>query len=120
METILEPTSSLSSSSPSYFKISLTSSSMLSIIGLFLLLIQISAPITLFGLIIFLIGLIQVIVDLGWISMTKINLNLDSWRDAYPIVARKRNMKIFLVPVLFDITFVVLALGLFTFYGLKL
>lgn len=116
MVTLLES----KSSKMNYFLISLSSSSILSIAGLILLLFQITTPITLFGLVIFLIGIIQVIVDLGWISITQINRNLPSWKEAYPIVAKKRNFKLFIVPFLFDLSFVILSIAVFTVYGLKL
>ena len=83
------------------------------ILGIIFFILQLSAWSTLLGLVVFIIGIVQVIVDVGWMSMIKINGNLSSLREAYPIVARQRAQKIFLVPILFDISFVILSIGLF-------
>ena len=107
-------------SSTNFFLISFTTSAILTVLGLLLLILQVDIFITLFALVVFIVGMVQVIVDLGWISITKINLELDSWKDAYPIVAGKRNMKIFLVPFFFDICFVFVSLALFTVYSMNL
>ncbi len=71
-------------------------------------------------MIIFIIGIVQTIVDLGWIAMIKINANLKNWREAYKIVATQRTQKIFIIPFLVDISFILLSVGLFLIYGMKL
>ena len=81
---------------------------MICLIGFFLLFFNISAWVTVISLVMFVIGLVQVIVDLGWLSVVKINANLPTWKDAYPIVARQRSQKLFLLPFIVDISFIVI------------
>jgi len=107
-------------SSSNFFVISFLTSSILTILGILFLLLQISTYLTLLALIIFIIGIVQVIVDFGWLAIIKINLNLDSWKDAYPIVAQKRSQKIFLVPIIVDISFIIISLLIFVFLGSNL
>ena len=99
------------------FLLSFSTSAFLIVLGLILQLLQISTWITLISLVIILVGGVQVIVDLGWISMIKMNSNLASYKEAYTIVAGQRTQKIFLVPFLFDISFIILSLAVF-FYVL--
>jgi hypothetical protein len=68
----------------------------------------------LFSIIIFVVGTVQLIADFGWVSIIKINSNLPTWKEAYTIVAKKRTQKIFLIPILMDFSFVMIAIVLFT------
>lgn len=95
------------------FTLSFSTSSILIVFGLILLLFQFSAYLTLFGLLIFIIGLVQDIVDIGWISMFKSSKNLQTWKEAYSVVARQRTQKLFFVPFFFDIFFIILSIALF-------
>lgn len=99
---------------------SFATSVLLAIVGMVLLLLQLSTVITIFSLVILVVGVVQVIVDFGWLSMVKINANLPSWKDAYPIVVKQRTQKLFLVPFFFDVIFVVISIILFITYGSKL
>lgn len=95
------------------FTLSFSTSSILLVFGIILFLLQISAYLTLFGLVIFIIGFVQDIVDIGWISMIKESANLESWSEAYSVVAKQRTQKIFFVPFLFDIFFIIISIGVF-------
>ena len=72
------------------------------------------------SLVIFAVGFVQVVVDLGWIGMVKINANLKTWQKAYNVVATQRTQKIFLVPFIVDIGFIILSVTLFAIYGMKI
>ena len=94
------------------FQISFASSLILTILGFFLFFIIANSPgVVLIGLLSLLVGGIQVLVDLGWIYIVKINRELGEWRDALHIVATQREQKFFMYPVFIDLLFIVLGLG---------
>ena len=103
-----------------FYLMSFITSVILVSLGTLLLLLGNSTWVVLFSIVIFSVGLVQVIADLGWLSIIKINANLPSWRDAYPIVAKQRSQKIFLVPFFFDICFVIISLMLFITIGINM
>lgn len=72
------------------------------------------------SLVIFAVGFVQVVVDIGWIGMVKINAELTTWQKAYNVVATQRTQKVFLFPFIVDIAFIILSISLFAIYGLKL
>lgn len=98
---------------------SFSTSLILVIFGAIFLILEISAVVTLLALVIFSIGLIQTIVDLGWIAMIKINANLNDWRKAYEIVATQRTQKLFMIPFFVDIFFIVISIGIYLILGVK-
>ena len=106
--------------STNFFLLSLTTSTFLTVLGILLFILQFTAVMTLFAIVIFIVGIVQVIVDVGWVSMIKINRDIPTWKEAYVWVARKRNMKLFLVPFLFDLSFLAICLVFFATYGLNL
>ena len=93
------------------FQVSFITSSVLCLIGILLVILSKSPGILLVGLLAILVGGIQVLIDLGWISIIKINHNLTSWSEAYKIVIKQREQKFFLFPVYIDILFIAISLG---------
>ena len=105
-----------------YNKIIFASSFMISFFllftGIILLLISSNPSFVLYGLIAALIGCIQIIIDLGWIWLIKINRSdfIKTWRDAFGHVAKVRGSRIFVFPLIIDIIIVILsAIYLFIF-----
>lgn len=102
-----------------FFLISFSTSLILIVLGTIFLFLGISPLVTLLALVIFVIGVIQTIVDLGWIAMIKINANLEDWREAYTIVKTQRTQKLFMVPFFVDISFIVISIGIYLVFGIK-
>lgn len=94
------------------FHLSFLTSSILLLIGLIILfLLSVTPGILLVGLLSILVGGIQILIDLGWIGIVKINKELHSWKEAFEIVIRQREQKFFLFPMYIDILFIVISLG---------
>ena len=83
------------------------------LIGLIMLFLDITTLSTLIGLSIILIGIIQIIVDIGWIGLVKVNHEdtIKTWREAYFSLANIRGKKIFILPIIMDLIFLTIAMA---------
>ena len=86
------------------YLISFLTSTILIIFGLLLLFININSISTLLGLFIIIIGLIQVIIDIGWMGIVKMNRedSNPSWKEVFYSISKIRGQKIFLLPIIID------------------
>ena len=93
------------------FVVSFLTSLFLLFSGLLFLFISSISTDLLYGLISTLIGGVQMIIDIGWVWLIKIN-RLDiikTWKDAFDHVAKVRGSKIFIFPMIFDILIVAIS-----------
>jgi predicted acyltransferase len=90
----------------------------MAILGILSIYIANSPGILLAGLLALIIGIVQILADLGWISIVKINKKLSTWNEAYKIVIEQREQKLFLFPIYIDILFITISLGTILTLGL--
>ena len=94
------------------FLISMITAFILIVIGPLLVLINITSLSILLGLFMLIIGIIQVIIDFGWVGIIKINRedSIKSWNDAFYTVSKVRGQKIFLLPIGIDFFLILLSI----------
>lgn len=94
------------------FIISMIISFILIAIGFLLVLANINSLSILLGLFMLIIGIIQTIIDFGWVGMIKINHedSISSWKDAFYTVSKIRGQKIFIIPIGVDFFLILLSI----------
>ncbi|MHA1989587.1 MAG: hypothetical protein ACW981_01460 [Candidatus Hodarchaeales archaeon] len=100
------------------FSLSLFTAIILILLGFSLFLLAFTSFSILVGLVIVVIGIVQLIVDFGWIAMIKANhmSSIETWIEAFYSVAKIRGQKIFVIPILVDIFLILIAIGSIFFF----
>lgn len=95
------------------FKLSFFTSTILCVSGLLMFIFpNNSAKVILISLLLMLIGGVQIIADLGWIAIVKVNHDLVDWKDAYSKVVAQRTQNFFIAPIIIDISFIIVSIML--------
>jgi fatty acid desaturase len=100
------------------FSLSLFTAIILILLGFSLFLLAFTTFSILVGLAIIVIGVVQLIVDFGWVAMIKANhvSSIETWIEAFYSVAKVRGQKIFVLPILVDIVLILVAVSSIFFF----
>ncbi|OLS27885.1 MAG: hypothetical protein HeimC3_01790 [Candidatus Heimdallarchaeota archaeon LC_3] len=98
------------------FILSIITALVLIIIGVLLVIVNITPISILLGLFMLIMGIVQVIIDFGWVGMIKINRedSIKTWNDAFYAVAKMRSQKIFIIPI--GIDFILISLSIISIF----
>lgn len=118
MTQIPDPTTN-SPPPPSFFKVSLGTSTILTLLGLVILVLPTQSPtVLLAGFICLVVGLVQLVADLGWLALKKTGEPPPlTWAEAFDLVGQARGQKLWVLPIVGDLVVLGVMVGVIFWVG---